>query len=1121
MATGTSIAQLFAEVGVDTRPFDRGLAGVDKALDKTAKGIGGFGSIATTAFLGVAGAVAGVAAGMGGLAVAATRSAASFEQGIANIRADLNLTAADTERVGELIKELGIDPNLQVNAVQASEAIHMLGKNGLTLDQIMNGAARSTVLLANSTGGSFAQSADIATDVMSLFNIKAEEMNRAVNGIVGTTQFSKFGIQDYALALAQGGGVAASVGVSFEDFNATIAAISPLFASGSDAGTSFKVLLQRLVPQTEKAKTTMKELGLMTESGANAFFDSAGNMKSMSEIAGLLQRAFSKLTEEQKTLAASELFGTDAMRAAFGLASAGSSGIDKFLSDIGGADAEAAAATRMDTFSGQIEVFQGILETLGIEIGQKFLPLSRKMVERFSDLASKYGPSVVAMFGNIAEWLGSTIDKAIDFGSAMVGRFLPPIRTVVGFLVNNLPDAYSKFRQIVDNVRDPRVAKFINRIRSSFAGLGKILTKLTDPFKDVFGGLFKSLMVARGSGWAGIFDTLITRLMTAIGRFGTVLTNDAIPFIKEKLGELGGAIKGWIDSVDWWDKIGEWAGKFGAWAGKIWTDHVSPALVTFWNSVTSWVTDEQKRTELWNNIVATWDWFTEWAGKVWEAVSPLLATLWTNLSTWFTDENKRTIIWDAVVNGWNVLTEWAGKIWEAVSPLLGTVWTEISSWFTDEQKRTQLWNAIVSVWNVLTSWATSIWEWAKPHLETGWNWLAGWFTEEEKRTQLWNGIKNVWDFVTKWAGKIWEWASPKLAAAWKEITSWVTDPQKRTQLWNGVTATWTAITDWAGKVWEWASPHLAAAWTEITSWVTNEQKRTQLFNAIKNTWNGFTEWASKVWDDGQGGGIKPHLQTAWDFMDSWIDTNLPDLAPWKDAFIEFAKGAADQWAISFPAMAGHFTELRATLDREIPLIESAFARLWKAFFGGESTAEDNGRSTVSFLEKMFGAISKTIGTIISQSRILMELLAINVEATKAFWSGDFDTFYRLWSENDAKWQEFGEVTQGQWDFFKGLFSGSGPTVGGNPGGFAHGGRATFGGMAWVGENGPELVDLPAGSYVHNNRNSMGMMGGTQQLHITLDVNGVGNLPGDSGKIRELARALQRELQLSGARVLLV
>jgi hypothetical protein len=43
--------------------------------------------------------------------------------------------------------------------------------------------------------------------------------------MTGVTIASKFGAEDYALALAQGGAAAKVAGVSFEDFNTTIAAI--------------------------------------------------------------------------------------------------------------------------------------------------------------------------------------------------------------------------------------------------------------------------------------------------------------------------------------------------------------------------------------------------------------------------------------------------------------------------------------------------------------------------------------------------------------------------------------------------------------------------------------------------------------------------------------------------------------------------------------------------------------------------------------------------------------------------------------------------------------------------------------------------------------------------------
>jgi len=50
--------------------------------------------------------------------------------------------------------------------------------------------------------------------------------------------------------------------------------------------------------------------------------------------------------------------------------------------------------------------------------------------------------------------------------------------------------------------------------------------------------------------------------------------------------------------------------------------------------------------------------------------------------------------------------------------------------------------------------------------------------------------------------------------------------------------------------------------------------------------------------------------------------------------------------------------------------------------------------------------------------------------------------------------------------------------------FAGGVRNFGGGLAIVGEQGPELVGLPSGSNVYSNRETMGMMGG--DIHIYLD-----------------------------------
>ena len=283
---------------------------VEHSLDKlnrgsdnlVAKGLGPLSSLLGTGLKVAAGAAVGaigaLAAGIGASVV----SAADMEQRIADIGAAMGTSAEETGQLKKLIMDLGLDPKLKVSATEATDAIQVLGTAGLNVDQILGGAARATVLLANATGADFGTAAAIATDAMALWGIEAGDLARVVNGVTSTTIASKFGINDYRLALAQAGGVAAAIGVEFDDFNATIAAISPSFASGSDAGTSFKTFLQRLVPGSNEARDAMRDLGLFTGLSKSEFNDATAKIQDYQRDLAALDPTSKKYAERAAKL---------------------------------------------------------------------------------------------------------------------------------------------------------------------------------------------------------------------------------------------------------------------------------------------------------------------------------------------------------------------------------------------------------------------------------------------------------------------------------------------------------------------------------------------------------------------------------------------------------------------------------------------------------------------------------------------------------------------------------------------------------------------------------------------------------------------------------------------------
>ena len=476
-------------------------------IDGIGKSLGKLGGAATATVAGLATATGVAIGGLTAAIGAGVSKASDLEQGIANIASVMGITKDEVAPLKDLITELGLDPKLKVNATEASEAIMQLAQSGITMDEIMGGAARNVVLLSNATGGDMALSAAIASDAMKLFNISATDMEQAVNQITGVTVASKFGITDYQYALASVGGVASALGVSFEDLNTTIAAISPSFASGSDAGTSLKTMLSRLIPSSEDAAVAMRDIGLFTgmttdemekaqkqanklkeriaeldptssdfaeqsaklnnqlmivtasmQEGQNAFFNADGSMKSMSEIAGILQNSISGLSDEQKTATLNTIFGSDAIRAATAIANTGAEGFLNLAQNIAKVDADQSAATRMDTFSGAMEILQGVIDTLLIGIGDAFLPLFRNIVETLTVLANQHGPAVIEMFRSFATTIGTLIswfhalivesNELNEFFFKLPYSILVPVRTI-GYLIDVVIDLARYFIDVV------------------------------------------------------------------------------------------------------------------------------------------------------------------------------------------------------------------------------------------------------------------------------------------------------------------------------------------------------------------------------------------------------------------------------------------------------------------------------------------------------------------------------------------------------------------------------------------------------------------------------------------------------------------------------------------------
>lgn len=933
---GTEIAKLYATLDADTRAFESAL----KRSDGLISGVGN--TLGTFVKVGIGAAVAGMGAFVAGIGSALSASAA-FDKTMSGAQAILGATGEEMQQLNSLAMQLGKDTVF--SAAEAGKAIEMLGQDGLNVQQIMGGAAKATVDLAAATGTDLTNAANIASKAMKAFDIPAEQMQTAINGISGAANINGLTIDGYSQAIAMAGAAASASGVSFDDFNATIAALAPAFSSGSDLGTGFKTFLSRLIPQSNEAADAMRNLGLFTgltgkeyddtkakiakldrelagldptsknyekrahdikgqidalnsslKTGQNAFFNTDGSMKDMSEIAGILQKSLSGLSDEAKNEALFKIFGTDASRVAAQLSKIGSKGIADPLEKIAKSDAGKMAQTRMDNLAGDVEQLSGSFDTLKIAVGQAFTPLARKVVQ----------------------FITSNLNKLLGFDfKPFAARF---------------DAAWERVQAVIQST----VTLFDRFASKTRGGLPSILDALGQTFTDWASNIW---------GW---IEPGLTSAFTNL-----------VNWIKNPTG--GNTIAQSL-SVAW-----NW---FSTWAGYIWSGAdgkggLKWALSELWSAITSWVTDEQKRTQLYGALVSAWNWFASWAGLIWSGadgsggLKSALSALWTNLTSWVTDEQKRTQLVGALATGWNYFTEWANYIWSGadgkggVKYALGALWGYISSWVTDDQKRTELLGALVSAWNWFASWAGYIWSGAdgkggvKFALGQFWGWLTSWVTDDKKRSELVNALGKAWNWFADWAGYIWSGSDGKggvkyaLGALWGYLTSWVTDEKKRTELWNSITSTWTAFANWAANIWSGA--------------------------------------------DGKSG-VKQSLMDLLNSMNGWLLQNYPDVKPWETAFSKFIKDAKYEWDISFPDMASKFADFRANVEGEIALVKKAFSGLFGDLFGSTDTS---GGGFVKMLEDWATNVEDKIVFLLRVFRMGLEALRIGVDEWKMLLSGDF------------------------------------------------------------------------------------------------------------------------------------
>ncbi len=286
---------------------------------------------------------------------------ADFDQAMSAASAATRATSRDLAALRDAAMQAGADT--QYSATEAAQAITELGKAGLSTADILDGGLTGALSLAAAGQMDVAKAAELSAIAMKQFRLGGDQVSHVADLLAAGAGKAVGSVEDMGMALKQSGLVAAQTGVSIEETTGTLAAFASAGLIGSDAGTSFKTMLQRLNPQSKEAADAMEALGISA-------YDSKGEFVGMSVLAGQLKGSLSKLSAEQRNAALSTIFGSDAVRAAAVLYDQGSDGIAKWTRDVNDSGFAADQAARLtDNLRGDIERLGGSLDTALIKSG--------------------------------------------------------------------------------------------------------------------------------------------------------------------------------------------------------------------------------------------------------------------------------------------------------------------------------------------------------------------------------------------------------------------------------------------------------------------------------------------------------------------------------------------------------------------------------------------------------------------------------------------------------------------------------------------------------------------------------------------------------------------------------
>ena len=434
--------------------------------------------------------------------------------------------------------------------------------------------------LAGAAGMDLALATDIVTDTMSMFGMEASEATKMTDMLAYAQANSNTDVQQLGEALKYCGASANAMGYDLADTTALLGTFADQGLKGSSAGTTLNAMFRDMKKNAKDGAIAIGDTNV-------AIVDANGNYRDMTDILADVEKATEGMTQAERDMALSSVWGTEALKGVNMAFEAGVPKIREFEDGIRKSDGAASEMydTMQNNLQGAIDNMKSAFEGLLITIGQRLIPIFQNLVEGIT---------------NVFTWFNN-LNPAIQNVIIGVGGFLAilgPLLLIVG-----------------------NVIIFIVKLSTSISALVTFFSA------GGAGAGILSAAIGALSGPIGIAIAAITALI-AVG----VLLYNNWDTIKAKCSEVWNSIKETVTTA--WNNI-------KASTSEVW-NNITSTLSSIWNAIktvatTVWNAIKSVIQTVWNTIKSV---VTTGANAVksvvttsFNAVKSVVTTIWNSIKT--------------------------------------------------------------------------------------------------------------------------------------------------------------------------------------------------------------------------------------------------------------------------------------------------------------------------------------------------------------------------------------------------------------------------------------------------------------------------------------------------------